>query len=57
MKIAAFSDPVFLAYVKLVGGLLGAAGAILLFATYVLRKNVSGIWRTYRGWLIMIPLG
>jgi len=53
---AALSDPIFLAYAKLVGGLLGVAGVILLFITYILRKDVSGIWRTYRGWLIMIPL-
>lgn len=56
MTGAALSDPIFLAYAKLVGGLLGAAGVILLFMTYILRKDVSGIWRTYRGWLIMIPL-
>lgn len=56
MTGAALSDPIFLAYAKLVGGLLGGAGVILLFMTYILRKDVSGIWRTYRGWLIMIPL-
>lgn len=56
MTGAALSDPIFLAYAKLVGGLLGVAGVILLFMTYILRKDVSGIWRTYRGWLIMIPL-
>ena len=56
MTGGALSDPIFLAYAKLVGGLLGGAGVILLFMTYILRKDVSGIWRTYRGWLIMIPL-
>ncbi len=56
MTSAALSDPIFLAYAKLVGGLLGVAGVILLFMTYILHKDVSGIWRTYRGWLIMIPL-
>jgi phosphatidate cytidylyltransferase len=53
---AALSDPIFLAYAKLVGGLLAAAGVILAFVTFVLRKNVSGVWKTYLGWLIMIPL-
>ena len=56
MTGVALSDPIFLAYAKLIGGLLGASGAILLFMTYVLRKDVAGVWRTYRGWLIMIPL-
>ena len=55
-QLEALTDPVFLTYAKLVGGLLAAAGAALLFITFVLRKNVSGVWRTYLGWLIMIPL-
>lgn len=51
-----FTDPTFLLYTRLVVGLLLGAGAILLAATYVFKKDVSSIWQTYRGWLIMIPI-
>ena len=56
MTGVALSDPIFLAYAKLIGGLLGAAGTILLFMTYILRRDVAGVWRTYRGWLFKIRL-
>ena len=46
---------VFLTYLQIVGGLLVIAGLVIA----VLRgfgKNVDSIIRTYRGWLIMVPL-
>jgi phosphatidate cytidylyltransferase len=51
-----FRDPIYLTYVALVAGLLATAGAVLLILTHALRRNVTSIWVTYRGWLIMIPL-
>jgi phosphatidate cytidylyltransferase len=40
----------------LAGGLLGGAGLILLVFQHGLGRNVAGVWRTYRGWLVMIPI-
>ena len=53
---SALESEIFLRYVWLVGGVLVVAGLILALLTFVLRKNVSSIWRTYRGWLVMAPL-
>jgi phosphatidate cytidylyltransferase len=36
-------------------GLLAVAGLMLGLMT-ALGKNVSSVWRTYRGWLVMVPL-
>ncbi len=47
---------IFLRYLTLVGGLVIFAGLVLLFLTYVVKKNVGGVWRTYLGWWIMAPL-
>ena len=52
----ALESEIFVAYVKLALALLGGAGAILLFVSRVLGREISGIWRTYRGWLVMIPI-
>ncbi|MDH3628704.1 MAG: phosphatidate cytidylyltransferase [Acidobacteriota bacterium] len=49
-------DPIFLRYLTIIGGVLLAAGLILTFVTFVLRKRVASIWATYRGWWIMAPL-
>ncbi len=54
--IPAYRDPVFLVYVKVVAGVLVAAGAVLVLLTFALRKDVRSIWKTYRGWLVMAPL-
>jgi len=51
-----FDDPIFLTYLKLVGALLALAGGLLALLSYGMGRNVSSIWVTYRGWLIMIPL-
>jgi phosphatidate cytidylyltransferase len=47
--------PVFTIYSLTILGVLLFAGAVLLVLDRVLHKNVASIWRTYRGWLIMIP--
>ena len=52
----ALSDPIFLAYVRVVGLTLVGAGAILALLQFVLKKQLGTIWQTYRGWLVMAPL-
>ena len=52
---AAISNDIFLTYVMVIVGLLAVAGLLLGLMT-ALGKNVSSVWRTYRGWLVMVPL-
>lgn len=52
---AAISNDIFLTYVMVIVGLLAVAGLMLGLMT-ALGKNVSSVWRTYRGWLVMVPL-
>jgi phosphatidate cytidylyltransferase len=52
---AALASEIFLTYLAIVAGILLLAGALLGVLTLA-GRNVSGIWRTYRGWLVMIPL-
>ncbi len=51
----ALVSPIFLTYLAIVGGLLGIAGTLLTLMTFA-GKNVSSIWATYRGWLVMVPI-
>ena len=48
-------DPILGAYTVGIGGLLACAGLLLLVLDKLLHKQVRGVWRTYRGWLIMAP--
>ncbi len=52
---AALNNQIFLTYLAIVGGILAFAGVVLGLLTLV-GKDVSSIWKTYRGWLVMIPL-
>ncbi len=52
---AALDNPVFLIYLTIVGSILAFAGLLLGVLTLA-GKDVSSIWKTYRGWLIIIPL-
>ena len=52
---AALQSDIFLTYLKIIGGLLVAAGLVIGILK-ALGKNVSGVWSTYRGWLIMVPI-
>jgi phosphatidate cytidylyltransferase len=52
---AALQSKVFLTYLAVIFGILGFAGLMLLLLT-LLGKDMSSVWRTYRGWLIMIPV-
>jgi len=51
----ALQSDIFLTYVAIVAGLLVFAGAVL-GVLYLLGKDVSAPAKTYRGWLVMIPL-
>ena len=51
----AISSPVFLRYLIIVGGLLAFAG-IVLGSLRLAGANVASPLRTYRGWLVMIPI-
>lgn len=52
---AAISNEIFLTYLAIVACVLAAAGTVLAIMT-MLGKDVASIWRTYRGWLVMVPL-
>ena len=51
----AINSPVFLRYLQIVAALLIIAGSVLA-ALRLAGRNVESPMRTYRGWLIMIPI-
>ena len=53
----ALHDPVFRAYLLIVPLSLAVGGAILGFLQWGLRKELGSIWKTYRSWLVMAPIG
>ena len=52
---AALQNDIVLTYLLIVASALGIAGLALAILT-VLGKNVRAVWRTYRGWLVMVPI-
>ena len=54
---AALHDPVFRAYLLIVPVALALGGAVLGFLSFVLRKELGSIWKTYRSWIVMAALG
>ena len=52
---AALHSDIFLTYLMVVGGVLAFAGTVLGVLTLA-GRNVSSIWQTYRGWLVMVPV-
>ena len=54
--LPAAMDPILGTYALCIGSLLAFAGLVLLVLGPMLGKNVAGVWKTYRGWLIMIPV-
>jgi len=52
---SAIGSEIFLTYCIIVTGVLALAGGVLAIASW-LGKDVGAIWKTYRGWLIMVPL-
>lgn len=53
---AALHSPIFLRYVAIAAALIVLGGVALLLLRYATRRDVSHAWKSYRGWLIMIPL-
>lgn len=52
----ALHDPVFRVYGIFAASLLLIGGVILTILSRVLKKDVSSIWKTYRSWLIIVPV-
>ncbi|NIL94290.1 MAG: phosphatidate cytidylyltransferase [Woeseiaceae bacterium] len=52
---AALQNDIFQTYVMIVAAVLAISGIALGILT-ALGKNVGPIWKTYRGWLIMVPV-
>jgi phosphatidate cytidylyltransferase len=53
----ALHDSIFRAYLWIVPLSLVAGGVILTFVDWTLGKEIGPIWKTYRSWLIMAPIG
>ncbi len=53
---AALSSEIVRFYAVMVGSIIVVAGLVLSVVSYFFHKDLSSIWRTYRGWLIMTPL-
>ena len=53
---AALRDDTVLTYAVLVGGLLAGSGLLLLVLTYGFNRQLGSVWRTYYGWLVMVPV-
>ncbi len=52
---AAIHNQIFLTYLVIIGGILLLAGLVLAILG-ALGRDISSISRTYRGWLIMVPI-
>lgn len=50
------ASEIFRAYAGIAVGVLVLAGLVLALLKYVLRRNVTSIWLTYRSWLVMTPV-
>lgn len=53
---AALQSEIFRAYAAIALGVLVVAGVILALLKWVLRRDITPIWLTYRSWLIITPL-
>jgi phosphatidate cytidylyltransferase len=52
----ALDSPIFRAYAIITLAVLIAAGILIAVLRYALRKEVRGVWITYRSWLVMLPV-
>jgi phosphatidate cytidylyltransferase len=52
----AWESPVFRLYLFALLGVLAGSGLVLAGFTWILKRPVSKVWATWRGWLIMAPL-
>jgi phosphatidate cytidylyltransferase len=53
---AALHSEVFRNYFFIMLGVLIVAGLVLSFVTWVLKKQITSIWATYKSWLVMAPV-
>ena len=53
---AALHSDVFKIYLAILLGMLAVAGAAIGVLGLILKKDVAHAWKSYRSWLIMIPL-
>jgi phosphatidate cytidylyltransferase len=53
---AALNDPIVRIYAAFAVFLLVVAGTTLAIMGRFLKKDVSAIWKTYRSWLVMVPV-
>ncbi len=52
----ALTSSTVLRYVVLVGTLLPGIGLLLVLLTYGFGCRLGSVWRTYRSWLVMVPI-
>ncbi len=52
----ALSDGTVLTYVTVVTTLMAAIGVLLVVLTYACGCRLTSVWRTYRSWLVMVPI-
>lgn len=53
---AALDSNIVLTHVVIILVVLGGTGLLLLLLTHVFRLEMGGVVRTYRGWLIIVPV-
>src|SRR5438067_11266625 len=53
----ALHDSVFRAYLVIVPVSLAVGGGFVGFLHFGLQKVLGAIWKTYRSWLVMAPIG
>ena len=51
-----FESSVIRTYLFIAAGILVFAGTAIVLLKFVLKKNADHAWRSFRGWLVMIPL-
>src|SRR6202012_6070048 len=53
---AALQSEIFRKYFFVLVGVLLVAGLVLSLLRWVLKKEITSIWATYKSWLVMAPL-
>jgi phosphatidate cytidylyltransferase len=52
----AWNSPIYRTYLAVMAGVLLVSGGVLAWLTYGLKKDLRGVWATYRSWLVMVPV-
>ena len=52
----ALEDPIFRAYLFIIGFSLAGGGIVLGFLHWAFKKQLGSIWSTYRSWLVLAPI-